>query len=457
MKKKNSGSSKIPVTVITGFLGSGKTTLINRILTEEHGIRFAIIENEFGEIGIDQDLVLNEKEEIIEMNNGCICCTVRGDLIRIIKKLIESENPPDHILIETTGLADPAPVAQTFLTDPNIAKATYLDSILTLVDIKHIEQQLISTEQAKNQVAFADIIFLNKIDLANEGDLKKVENRIREINRFAKILYSNKGQNISLEEIFNVGGFDVQKALSVDPKFLEIEYPFEYAALYNLSTGSYKLMADPNGDEESMKFLYSLTSKNSSIDNLKQIANPVAILFSSPMITAFDGDGLYNENTLYNLSINKKDSEFLLNIKEESTYAIFTEHIPSEFNFKISKVESGEIITPKVSHEFRAAHTHDSEVTSVGIEIEGQLDPARIMFFIDSIVKNFGTEIYRFKGILSVKGEYNRVVLQGVHMLYEMKPAKRWESGEIRKSTIIFIGKNLDRNILTQGFLSCKM
>lgn len=130
--------AKIPVTVVTGFLGSGKTTLINRILTEEHGIRFAVIENEFGEIGIDQDLVLNEKEEVIEMNNGCICCTVRGDLIRIIKKLVTNDNPPDHILIETTGLADPSPVAQTFLTDPEIATTTFLDAIVTLVDAKHI-------------------------------------------------------------------------------------------------------------------------------------------------------------------------------------------------------------------------------------------------------------------------------------------------------------------------------
>lgn len=444
---------KIPVTVITGFLGSGKTTLINRILSEDHGVRFAVIENEFGEVGIDQDLVIREKEEVIEMNNGCICCTVRGDLVRIITKLIQSERPPEHILIETTGLADPSPVAQTFLTDPFIAEHTSLDGIVTLVDARHIRDQLKNTPEAKDQIAFADIILLNKVDLVSKEERMALEKRIREINRFAILHYTVKG-DIDLKKLFNVGGFNIERALSINPKFMEIEYPFEYGCFYQLSAGTYTLTASPNGEEKSMKIILTRAPHEISQESLNMIANPTAILFSCPPISRRPDEALNVGQDTQKLLILKANSTFILSVPKDATYALFTEHLPHEFELTL-KNASAVIIEPVVSKEFRAAHTHDESVSSVGIEIEGELDPKSFMYFIQGVISTFGNDLYRYKGIFAVKGELEKIVLQGVHMLFEMQPNIRWKENEPRKSSIIFIGRNLNRNILTQGFISC--
>lgn len=446
-------NAKIPVTVITGFLGSGKTTLINRILTEEHGIRFAVIENEFGEVGIDQDLVIREKEEIIEMNNGCICCTVRSDLVRIIKKLIESEKPPEHILIETTGLANPSPVAQTFLTDPLIADRTSLDGIVTIVDARHIYSQLENTPEAKDQIAFADVIVLNKADLVEAPELAKLEERIREINRFAVIDQSVRG-NVDIRKLFSIGGFDVERALSVNPKFMEIEYPFEYGGFYTLTKGTYSLSVSPHGEEKDMKIVFALAPKETSEESLAGIANPAAILFSGPPIPHQPGDELVAAQDVQKLLIPAADSTFAISIPEDAAYVLFTQHLPAEFSLTLTR-ENGAAVDPIVSKEFRAAHTHDKSVSSVGIEIEGELDRDSFLYFIHSIIRAFGTDLYRYKGIVAVHGEAEKIVLQGVHMIFEMQPSVPWQADEKRTNAIIFIGKNLDRTVLTQGFVSC--
>lgn len=444
---------KIPVTVITGFLGSGKTTLINRVLTETHGIRFAVIENEFGEVGIDQDLVLNEKEEVIEMNNGCICCTVRGDLIRLIVKLAASENPPEHILIETTGLADPSPVAQTFLTNPEVEAVAFLDAIVTLVDARHIEQQLASTPEAKDQIAFADIILINKIDLVDTEHLHQLEERVREINRFAT-LYTSEKSDIDLKRLFNVGGFDVNRALTIDPKFMEIEYPFEYGGIYHFTKGTYSMTLSPNGEEETMRIIFAKGSEGMSVPFLEKIANTAALMFSGPTTEVYPGQKVLLENTFQKLFVKENDARFVLTIPEDGEYVLFTEHHPQEFAFAISDM-SGEENSAIALKEFRPAHEHDATITSVGIERDGAIDPNAFMKFLETIVHAFGNDLYRFKGMLSIEGEPNKVVLQGVHMLYEVQLGARWGKEEKRKNTIVFIGKNLERNILTQGFLSC--
>lgn len=217
---------RVPVTVITGFLGSGKTTLVNRILTENHGRRIAVIENEFGEVGIDDALVLDAEEEIFEMNNGCICCTVRGDLIRILGALMRRRDKFDQILIETTGLADPAPVAQTFFVDDEIRGRLRLDAIVTVVDAAHVLDHLneIKPEGVENesveQVAFADRMLLNKTDLVSEEQLAAVESRLRSINRGAGIVRTQNAK-VDLGQVLDIGAFDLQRVLTDDPAFLE--------------------------------------------------------------------------------------------------------------------------------------------------------------------------------------------------------------------------------------------
>ncbi len=209
---------KIPVTVLTGYLGAGKTTLLNRILTAQHGKRIAVIVNEFGEIGIDNQLVLDADEEILEMNNGCICCTVRGDLIRIISKLMEQYDRFDYLLIETTGLADPAPVIQSFFVDEVMYSRTALDAVVTVVDAKHIWDHWDSSE-VQEQIAFADVVLLNKIDLISAEILHELEQRVRSMNAIAKI-YQTQNCNLDLDAVLNVKAFDLKNALSIDPQFL---------------------------------------------------------------------------------------------------------------------------------------------------------------------------------------------------------------------------------------------
>jgi G3E family GTPase len=208
----------VPVTLITGYLGAGKTTLLNRLLTHEHGKKIAVIVNEFGEVGIDNQLVIDTDEEIFEMNNGCICCTVRGDLIRIIGNLMKRRDKFDHLVIETTGLADPAPVIQTFFMDEDVQAQTKLDAVVTVVDAKHVWQHW-ESEEVQEQIAFADVLLLNKIDLVTEDELAQLEQRIRGMNAIAKI-YRTRDAELEMDAILGIGAFDLNQALQIDPDFL---------------------------------------------------------------------------------------------------------------------------------------------------------------------------------------------------------------------------------------------
>src|SRR5918994_1208219 len=219
--------TQIPVTVLTGYLGSGKTTLLNRILSENHGKRYAVIVNEFGEIGIDNDLIVESDEEIYEMNNGCICCTVRGDLIRVVEGLMRRPGRFDAIIVETTGLADPVPVAQTFFMDDDVRSKTMLDAVVALVDAKHLPLRLKDSREAEDQIAFADVVLLNKTDLVTPEELRDVEAAVRAINPAANIHRTTRA-GVELGEVLDRGAFDLKRALENDPHFLDGDHDHDH-------------------------------------------------------------------------------------------------------------------------------------------------------------------------------------------------------------------------------------
>jgi G3E family GTPase len=321
----NSIVAQTPVTLLTGYLGAGKTTLLNRILTEQHGKRYAVIVNEFGEVGIDNDLIINADEEIFEMNNGCICCTVRGDLIRILAGLMRRKGKFDGIIVETTGLADPAPVAQTFFVDEDVRRKTKLDAIVTVVDASHFLGEIDRAHEIKEQIAFADVIVINKCDLVLPAQILAVETAIRRINPYAKLHHAERC-GVKLAEVLDRGAFNLDRILEVEPGFLD--------------------------------------------------------------------------------------------------------HF----------------------HD----HDHDDDVSSLSLVSDRPLIAEKFLDWISDVIQRLGPDILRTKGVLAMRGDDDRFVIQAVHMLMEGGHQRPWKDTEQRQSRLVFIGRNLPKDVLREGFEACR-
>jgi len=441
-------NKRIPVTILTGFLGAGKTTLLNRILKEKHGMRIAVIENEFGEVGIDNEFIVGANEKIFEMNNGCLCCSVRGDLLRTLKKLLKTKPKPEAILIETTGMADPGPIAQTFYRDKAIYDSYRVDAIVTMVDSCHIQQQMGREHEVERQIAFGDVVILNKTDLISAEALQALREWILNFNPTATLLNTRQA-DADLHQIIDIHAFDPEMAARVDPDFMNQEYPFEEALLLPASEVINVSCASAEHENFKLCVIPVPAWNDSEITTVTHRAN---ILFCAKPQALDSGDEI-PLNTLNLISV-PEGHKSLYSIKPifGKRHILFLEHEAKELSLHLSHYEK-EII-PEWTKKFHRMHHHSSGITSVSMTSRDPLDLECFKDWMTQLLRAHGENIYRSKGILYFTEEKSRYVFQGVHTIFDCVEDRPWNQ-QIPESRFVFIGKNLDRRLILGGFEAC--
>ena len=466
-------TARIPVTVLTGFLGAGKTTLVNRILSENHGKRIAVIENEFGEVGVDHELVIGADEEIFETSNGCICCTVRGDLIRILGQLRKRRDRFDSVLIETTGLADPGPVAQTFFIDEELKEHYALDAIVTLVDARHIEQELEHSPIALEQIAFADVILLNKIDLVDAADAgahrapgarhqrhgggdpqpqrrraaraRAAPRRIRPGARAgAGRRIPRAGAAVRMGRAVLAGGRTGMCCRPARTSMIMIMTMTMSTTI--IVTMGMDTITRPMGTQLAQVDLVLLPAPDASAASIDALLERASALFESEPVTAAP-ESVLAPARRHRLQL-QPGAQFQLELGAAPGWVLFTEHAPVEFGLQLPGA------APLQQREF-GSHHHDLAVGSIGLTDVRALDPNKVNDWLSYLLQSRGADILRMKGVLNLKGESRRYVFHGVHMVFDGQLERAWSADAPRRSRLVFIGRNLDRAELEAGFESC--
>ena len=368
----------------------------------------------------------------------------------------------DYVLVETTGLADPGPVAQTFFMDDEIREEFSLDGIVTLVDAAHIEQQLGRSDESSEQVAFADVLVLNKTDLVSDESLDNLESRLRDMNRMARVIRS-KQADVSIDTVLNLSAFDLDQVLQRRPTFLEPEYPFEWTGVFSLEKGRYELTLE-EGPDPTMSLVQLLDQGKDEIA-LKTGAESCVRLYAEQEQLMNPGD-LVPVGKHVSLQLQSEGTKsFFIDVDKARDIGLFTQHTAEEFNMKLTKVNTpstDEIdndqnistISPIAERVWVAEHEHDDEVGSIAIEREGDVDPEKLNRWLSRLLSEKGVDIFRTKGFISYAGESKRIVFQGVHMLFTAQPDKEW-GNEPRRNQLVFIGRNLDAAEMSREFDKC--
>ena len=385
------------------------------------------------------------------MSNGCICCTVRGDLIRVLGNLMKRRDKFDYVLVETTGLADPGPVAQTFFMDDEIRNEFALDGIVTLVDSGHINQQLGRSDESSEQVAFADVLVLNKTDLISDGELDELESRLRDMNSMAQVLRCEQAE-VPIDSVLNLSAFDLDQMLEKRPTFLEPEYPFEWTGVYKLEPGRYKLSLE-EGPDPNMS-LVALLDQDGDEQALHRGAEKCVRLYAEDAEKVMPNATIHYSKHLDLQLQSKGNKSFFLDLETSTNVGIFTQHTAEEFDIKLFSENDHEPIQLVSERTWVAQHEHDDEVGSFAIERDGDVDLEKMNAWLSKLLAEKGIDIFRMKGFISISGDPRRFVFQGVHMLFDAQPEREWGEME-RKNQLVFIGRNLDEKVIQQDFDKC--